>query len=416
MTRKLKVMIVGAGTGGLCLAHGLRGAGVDVRVFERDRSPADRAQGYRLTINSRGAGALQSCLPRDNFERYVATSAKISTGVTFFDHKLSRLLSIELPTTDQSAPDAVRPISRTALRQILLEGVEDVVAFGKTFESFGTASEGRVTARFEDGSSAEGDVLVGADGASSRVRRHLLPQAQRIDTGLILVAGKVPLDASTSRETLGAIFKGPTLILGPRGGFMFAGAVEYLPGHPSAYERDEYIMWGFSARREVFGLEGVIDEVPGKVAIDAVLAQMSDWSSDLRRLVERTEISSLSSIAVKSSVPIEPWRTGPVTLLGDALHNMTPYRGIGANTALRDAALLRDALSDVDKGRRLLLPALATYEREMIDYGFAAVRASLAQMDRLHTQSLFKRFATKTLFRFLDLTPTLQRRFLDSGF
>src|SRR5262249_2319434 len=120
----LRVVVVGAGPGGLCLAHGLRAEGVDVQVFERDRTPADRPQGYRLTINARGAKALRSCLPEANFARYVAASAKISTAVTFFDHKLRRLLSIKLPAAGQSAPDGARPISRIALRRILLEGLE----------------------------------------------------------------------------------------------------------------------------------------------------------------------------------------------------------------------------------------------------------------------------------------------------
>src|SRR5262245_6762755 len=126
--QRLSVMVVGAGTGGLCLANGLRAAGIDVRVFERDRTPTDRIQGYRLTINAAGARALQSCLPKSNFDRYIAASAKVSTGVNFLDHKLRRLLSIELPKIDQSAPDAARPISRTALRHILLEGLDDAVS------------------------------------------------------------------------------------------------------------------------------------------------------------------------------------------------------------------------------------------------------------------------------------------------
>jgi 2-polyprenyl-6-methoxyphenol hydroxylase-like FAD-dependent oxidoreductase len=104
-----------------------------------------------------------------------------------------------------------------------------------------------------------------------------------------------------------------------------------------------------------------------------------------------------------------------VTLLGDALHNMTPYRGIGANTALCDAALLRDALRDVDNGRQPLLPALSGYEREMIRHGFTAVRASLTQMHRLHAESPISRLATKAFFRLADLLPPLQRRMLNLG-
>jgi len=276
-------------------------------------------------------------------------------------------------------------------------------------------SDGQVIARFEDGSTAQGNLLVGADGASSRVRRQLLPQAQRIDTGLVMISGKVPLDAATRCEAPAAVFKGPTLILGPRGGFMFAGAVEYPSYHRSDHDQDEYVMWGFSARRDVLGVAGAPDELSGEDARAVVLTQIADWNTNLRRLVERAAPASLTSFAVKSSIPINPWTTSQVTLLGDALHNMTPYRGIGANTALRDAALLRDVLRQVEEGPRDLLPALSFYESEMINYGFAAVRASLTQMERVHAQSRFKRFIAKTVFRLIDLSPTLQKRMVGLG-
>jgi 2-polyprenyl-6-methoxyphenol hydroxylase-like FAD-dependent oxidoreductase len=144
-------MVIGAGTGGLALAHGLRAAGSTVRVFERDHKLTDRVQGYRLTINARGASALQSCLPKSNFEHYIAASAKVSMAVSFFDHKLRRLLSVDLPNAEQTAAHAARPISRIALREILAEGLEDVVAFGNTFESFEKMPDGRIIAHFEDG-------------------------------------------------------------------------------------------------------------------------------------------------------------------------------------------------------------------------------------------------------------------------
>lgn len=83
------------------------------------------------------------------------------------------------------------------------------------------------------------------DGAGSRVRGQLLPQAQRIDTGIVAVSGRFALDEAARRETPEAVFRGPTLFMGPPGRFMFASAVQYPQGQTSLYDRDEYVMWGF---------------------------------------------------------------------------------------------------------------------------------------------------------------------------
>ena len=87
-----------------------------------------------------------------------------------------------------------RSVSRITLRQVLLSGLEDIVHFGKTFTRYEEVPAGRVVAHFEDGTTAEGDVLVAADGGGSRVRRQFLPHAERIDTGVVGIAGKVFLD------------------------------------------------------------------------------------------------------------------------------------------------------------------------------------------------------------------------------
>jgi len=131
------------------------------------------------------------------------------------------------------------------------------------------------------------------------------------------------------------------------------------------------------------------------------------------RLVRSAGVSTVTAFPVKTAVPIPPWRTRKVTLLGDALHNMTPYRGIGANTALRDAAALRRALVAADRGEENLIHALATYEREMVDYGFRAVRTSLKDMERFHSQSGLARTFTKAVFRMIDLIPPLKGVFLE---
>jgi 2-polyprenyl-6-methoxyphenol hydroxylase-like FAD-dependent oxidoreductase len=139
---------------------------------------------------------------------------------------------------------------------------------------------------------------------------------------------------------------------------------------------------------------------------------MRDWHPALRWLVQTADASTVTAFAVKTSVPIQQWATQKVTLFGDALHNMTPFRGIGANTALRDAMALRRALVAVSRGEADLIKALAAYEQDMIGYGFAAVQASLKNMERFHAKGIIARSATKALFRVIDYVPPLKAAFL----
>jgi len=100
--------------------------------------------------------------------------------------------------------------------------------------------------------------------------------------------------------------------------------------------------------------------------------------------------------------------TTNVTLLGDALHNMPPYRGVGANAALWDAALLRDTIVEVARGDCSLLGALSGYERRMIAHGFRAVRTSLAAMTQFHEENRVSRSLTKAFLRAADRVPPLR--------
>ena len=209
---------------------------------------------------------------------------------------------------------------------------------------------------------------------------------------------------------------------------MFGSAVEYgnsedtarsdrePPSTRSAAElasdREQYVMWGFSAPREAFAMPADFEALGAEDLKSRVMALTTDWAGELRHLVEAAQPATVTAFPVKTSVPIPPWRTRNVTLLGDALHNMTPYRGIGANTALRDAAALRQALRAVDRGENNLIPALAAYERGMVDYGFRAVRASLRNMERFHAQGSLTRAFTKLFFRTIDAVPPLKAAFL----
>ncbi len=404
----MKVLIIGAGVGGLCLAQGLKQDGIEVEAFERDHTPTDRLQGYRLSLRADGGRALKACLPAALFARLDAAAGAPSRNVSFLDCRLRRLLVLDVSPMDPASPERERPIGRVALRRILLDGLGDIVRFGKRFVAFEDAPDGRVIARFEDGSSAIGDVLVGADGAGSHLRGQLLPEATRVETGVVVIAGKFGAAANERADAPPAVWNGPTLILGPPGRFLFASGIEGTSGADApARDRDGYVMWGFSAWRALFTRSDV-ETLDGRALKREALSQVADWDPALRRLIERTDPAEVHSFPIRTSRPVAPWPTRNVTLLGDALHNMTPYRGVGANTALKDALALRGALAAVARGERGLIPALAAYERDMIDGGFRAVAASLAQMERMHARGAFARAAVRMLFRAADRIPALR--------
>jgi 2-polyprenyl-6-methoxyphenol hydroxylase-like FAD-dependent oxidoreductase len=425
----LHVVIIGGGIGGLTLAQGLKKSGVSVAVYERDRTRTDRVQGYRVHINPAGSRALHECLPPHLFEAFTRTCGKPSGGIRFVTERMSLLLALGFDDSKWLNGDGVashRSVSRITLRQMLLSGIEDVVHFGKTFVRYEEAATGRIVAHFEDGTTAEGDVLVAADGGGSRVRRQYLPHAQRVDTGMVGIAGKVFLDAQGRRQVPPEFLGTLTLVAGI-GGYSFFAAPQEIDGAAAGEfgGNDEsakagghfdntrsYLMWAFGARREKFGLAGDAEQISGEPLRDVVLREMAarSWDDRFQRLVRLSDADTINAIAIRTSVPTAAWPAHRVTLLGDAIHAMTPYQGIGANIALKDAANLARALAAVDRGERPLLEAVGGYEAAMVDYGFRAVRRSLHAMHRSISDNPLKLTVSRIVLRLIGRVAPLKRR------
>jgi 2-polyprenyl-6-methoxyphenol hydroxylase-like FAD-dependent oxidoreductase len=126
----------------------------------------------------------------------------------------------------------------------------------------------------------------------------------------------------------------------------------------------------------------------------------------LQQLVRQAAPTTIICKPLYSSQPIKPWATRRVTLLGDAIHSMPPTRGIGGNTALRDAQLLCQHLIAVKAGEQSLLQAVSDYERSMLKYGFAAVRSSLQALEMHVAES---RRGAKLLLRSVNAVLALRR-------
>jgi 2-polyprenyl-6-methoxyphenol hydroxylase-like FAD-dependent oxidoreductase len=427
-----EVLIIGAGTGGMALAHGLRRAGIGVRVFERDRSRRDGLYGYRVGIDPDGSRALHAVLPPELFDTFVATCAKPMRALTFWTERLTEVLDLPFPNQDDPI-ESEKSVSRMTLRQVLLTGMDDVVEFDKTFSRYEQHPDGSVTAWFEDGTRATGDLLVGADGTRSRVRRQYLPHAEIRDAGVVALAGKVPLE--DARSILPPrMLEGSSMIFAPRGLFSINHVMEFpwdREGAPKAgiggndaaliaawpgmlYDNTrDYFMW--SVADALAKAPAGILEARGDQVIRIGKAMTKGWSSTYHRLIEISDRGSCFSVNVATSVPIPDWPASNVTLLGDAIHTMTPGRGVGANTALRDAQVLCRRLMDLRDGRRSLVEAVADYESTMRGYAWEAVEASLENQgadNPLYKPVLGRLMLAgmRTAFRIVDRVPPLKRR------
>lgn len=360
-----RVAIVGGGLGGLTLAQGLRLAGVDVTVYERDPSAQVRGQGYRLHIDAHGAGALRLCLPPLLYQQYARTTYRPVTDtprITVLSKNLRQLRVIELPAGDPEL--ATGAVDRQVLRDILRTGLDERLRFGWEFTGYEVGG-GAITLRFADGRTATTDILVGADGVGSRVRRQYLPHAVVRDTGERCVYGRTPLcpevDALLPEATRHG-FVAVVEALRSRG--MAVGVMRFPGGDGS------YVMWALTARERAFGPGAFgpdLAELPGPGLTERVERQIRRWHPAVRALVARCDPDRTAMVPIRVAEPVPPWPSTNVTLLGDAIHAMSPAGGSGANTALRDAGLLC---------RTLGTGTLQGYETAMLEYGFAAVAAS----------------------------------------
>ena len=361
----MHVLVVGGGIGGLCLAQGLTRSGLSVEVFERDAHAAVRGQGYRVTITEVGAHALHDCLPAELFELCVATSIRQATTMAFTDEQLKPKFRKDVPLIEPGL--AGFGANRLTLREILLSGLEQSVHFGKTLTGYEQLSD-RVRVRFADGTSAEGDLLVGADGTNSAVRRQLVPDAV-IDEYDRAIYGRTPMTAQTSQWLPDILTDSFNRVIGPDAA-MSVATCRAAGTAPGLTPIGDYLSWMLS-----FTSVPLPAAASPRELVELARAAVEGWHPAVRRIIDESDVDGTALIAISTARTVVGWDAPRVTLLGDAIHTMSPGRGEGANTALRDAELLRATLVAVGQGVPLET-AKALYEQELLRYGFEMVARS----------------------------------------
>ncbi|MCU1645238.1 MAG: FAD-dependent monooxygenase [Nocardia sp.] len=363
-----RAIIVGAGLSGLALAHGLHRLGIEAAVFERDPFPGARPQGYRIQLDAPGLSGLERCLPPELFESCLATAASPPPRVTVLDQHLAVLADRVVSERARSGVATSLAFDRATLRQLLLAGLPAEVHYGARFVTYEQLPDGRIAAHFADGRVVVGDLLVGADGVSSAVRRKLLPQADIEDTGLRLIYGKIPLPDPDSHRLPDWVFESIfTVVKGAGGTHMGVGPVRDYVACLVGATTDHPCMPSFAALRRLDGpeLRDLADRIIGP-----------DRPADIDRILGSWDTSTLIPLRISTAGAVRQWDCRGVTLVGDAVHAMSPVLAMGANTALRDAGELTTSISTALATGTSLHEAVRRYEADMLEYSSAMVAAS----------------------------------------
>lgn len=351
------IAVIGAGLGGLTLARVLHVRGISSAVFDLDTGPDARTQGGMLDIHE-GSGqiAIRAAGLYDEFLSLVHPGGEEM-------RILDRNAVVQLSEEDEGTGD--RPeVDRGALRNLLLGSLpSDTIHWSSKVVKARALPGGRFDVHLSDGSSFTTDLLIGADGAWSKIR-PLVSAATPAYTGMSFV--EFDLHDADNRHPAAAETVG--------GGMMFALSPD--KGFLAHRETDNSLHI-YAALRVSESWATTIDFSDQILAKKTLLEHFSDWHESFRSMITDAD-GALTPRPIHALPTGHSWtRTPGVTLLGDAAHVMSPFAGEGANLAMLDGAELGEALA----AHASTEEALTAYEQQLFPRSAESAQESAESLE-----------------------------------
>ncbi|WP_171051844.1 FAD-dependent monooxygenase [Alteribacter natronophilus] len=321
-----KVIIIGAGAGGLATAIFLKKAGIESVVFEG--APMERESGAGFVLTPNGLNVLET-LGITEIAQY---SFPLESETTYTSND-KELASLTAAGNDFFSKTFIT-ISRQNLMKLLLEKAEEYkipVHYNKKLVNLEENSDS-ITAVFSDDSKVKGELLVGADGIHSRTREIVFPQAKPVYTGYYGIHGLVSsANVKQSFDTMGKAY------------IDFDNAIGTFVSKCSPASNTD-LLWQFIGKEERKIPATELELADNQFIKDWLNEKISGWNNPFSELLNNTENITSRNIFELEELP--HWYHGRVTFVGDALHATNPMLGIGASWALEDGMYLAKMLRE----------------------------------------------------------------------
>lgn len=368
MSNRKKIVIVGAGMGGLTAAAALGRAGFEVEVYERAREL--RPVGSALSLMSNALTALAAVGVEPEF----TGRSLVFESLSFLTKRGRPIRTIHFGELARRIGQPNLAIHRASLQQALLEQASDAkFEFGATATGYAHDGDG-VIVSFEDGREVRADVLIGADGFNSAIRRTIAGPERPLDYNYVVWRATPKFSHPKVTHAYAAHYWGR----GQRFGLVDIGG-------------GDVYWWG----TKNMPAEQAADWRGGKAGVQRLYA---GWADEVRQVIAATPEEGITSLPAQDRPFLEQWGDGPVTLLGDAAHPMLTSLGQGAAIAIEDGAVLAHCLKTIDDPRT----ALRAYEDRRRDRARGMVLASRGLSRTEQLQNPFQTFARGLYFRFVS--------------